>query len=86
MWLVPGVGSSTGPGEWPLPAVRPHLAPKDGQCRFCHLVPNGHVGDGPAVEQLCFGADLGHGLRTKQPGDHSQGSRMSRRRELERRE
>jgi DNA-binding Xre family transcriptional regulator len=62
---------------WPL---------KDGQCRFCHLVLNEHVGDGPAVEQLWFGANLGHGLYTKQPGDYSQGSRKSRRRELERRE
>jgi hypothetical protein len=62
---------------WPL---------KDGQCRFCHLVLNEHVGDGPVVEQLWFGAGLGHGLYTKQPGDYSQGSRKSRRRELERRE
>jgi hypothetical protein len=62
---------------WPL---------KNGQCRFCHLVMNEHVGDGPAVEQLWFGAGLGHGLYTKQPGDYSQGSRKSRRRELERRE
>lgn len=47
---------------------------------------NEHVGDGPAVEQLWFGAGLGHGLCTKQPGDYSQGSRKSRRREPERRE
>ncbi len=54
---------------WPL---------KDGQCRFCHLVLNEGVGDSPAVEQLWFGAGLGHGLYTKQPGDYSQGSRKSR--------